>query len=172
MTEPGYVEVRLYENAKPDITIHADSLEEQVRLEAVLATFKKKKRSKCNASAMHNVCETHEEEESIKVLSTEVLNYLNETASKCYQPIDANLKFVRARLTDYTVADLKKVIDRKVKEWLGTGQEKYLRPETLFNATKFQGYINEPDITTTPQGDPTGMAGYVERLNQQRARAK
>ena len=35
------------------------------------------------------------------------------------------------------------VIDNKVRSWKGTEWEKYLRPQTLFNATKFQGYLNE-----------------------------
>ena len=39
--------------------------------------------------------------------------------------------------------DFIKVIDNKVKSWTGTKWENYLRPSTLFNAEKFEGYLNE-----------------------------
>ena len=56
----------------------------------------------------------------------------------------SNLKFVNARLkSGYSKDDLIKVIDKKFKDWWGTNMQSYLRPETLFNETKFQGYINE-----------------------------
>lgn len=77
----------------------------------------------------------------------EILEYLNEAAGKKFKPTEANLKFIRARFTEkYTVDDLKSVIDVKVHVWKGdTDWDKYLRPETLFNATKFQTYIQEAE---------------------------
>lgn len=71
-----------------------------------------------------------------------VLNYLNEKAGTHYKAVESNLKFIKARLKDYTVNDLKTVIDRKCAEWQGTKMQMYLRPETLFNATKFESYLN------------------------------
>lgn len=72
----------------------------------------------------------------------EVLDYLNEKAGTHYKPVESNLKFINARLKDYTIEDLKSVVDKKVAEWKGTTMQKYLRVETLFNATKFESYLN------------------------------
>ncbi len=71
-----------------------------------------------------------------------VLNYLNQKAGTKFKPVESNLKFIVARLKQYSESDLKAVIDKKVKEWKGTKMQAYLRPETLFNATKFESYKN------------------------------
>ena len=75
-------------------------------------------------------------------VAIEILNYLNEKAGTHFKPVDSNLKFINARLKDYTADDLKRVVDLKVKDWKGTQMQQYLRPETLFNATKFETYAN------------------------------
>lgn len=73
-----------------------------------------------------------------------IIEYLNIKARKKFKNVESNAKFIRARFEKgYTVDDLKQVIDTKVADWLDTEQAKYLRPETLFNATKFQSYINQ-----------------------------
>lgn len=75
----------------------------------------------------------------------EVLDYLNQKAKREYRPVDSNLKLIVARLDEgATVDECKKVIDSKVTEWLNDPKmSEYLRPETLFNATKFAGYIGK-----------------------------
>lgn len=75
----------------------------------------------------------------------EVVEYLNLKANRNYRPGTAKTKsLISARLKDYSVKDLKAVIDFKVGEWLESEKmNKYLRPETLFNETKFENYINE-----------------------------
>lgn len=82
---------------------------------------------------------------SDSVVIDQVLLYLNEKAGKKFSiKSAANRKFVQGRLNEgYTVDDLQKVIDTMVTEWRGTKMEDYLRPETLFNSTKFQTYINK-----------------------------
>ena len=86
--------------------------------------------------------EEEEEEEDYAGTIKEILDYLNNKSSKHYTPAAANSKFIRARLKDgYSPEDLKQVIDVMVSQWKGTDMDKYLRPETLFNATKFQTYI-------------------------------
>ena len=50
---------------------------------------------------------------------------------------------LRARLKDYSAEEMKTVIDYKAKEWMGSDMQKYLRPSTLFNKTKFEGYLND-----------------------------
>jgi uncharacterized phage protein (TIGR02220 family) len=53
-----------------------------------------------------------------------------------------------------TLQDLKTLTVRKCREWLGTDQEKYLRPETLCNATKCHSYLGEipPEESLYPYG--------------------
>lgn len=79
----------------------------------------------------------------------EVLNYLNKILNKkrgFSLKSKGNRRFVGARLRDdYSVEDLKGVIDVKYNEWSNTSQEVYLRPETLFNETKFSSYIMQAD---------------------------
>ena len=80
----------------------------------------------------------------------EVLKFLNEMAGKSFRPVPANLKFIEARLASgATVSNCKGVIARKVREWKNDPENrKYLRPETLFNETKFEQYLGErePDV--------------------------
>lgn len=59
-----------------------------------------------------------------------------------YRPVDSNLRLIEARLKEgATIADMKRVIDAKCVEWKGGSMEKYLRPQTLFNASKFEQYL-------------------------------
>lgn len=77
-----------------------------------------------------------------------VLLYLNSVANKKFKTdSEANKKFISGRLKSYSVEDLKRVIDLKVPQWIGTNMAKYIRPSTLFNEEKFESYINElPDL--------------------------
>lgn len=82
-----------------------------------------------NSKSNNNICQAEA-----------IINYLNEKAGTRFKPVESNLKFIKARLKDYSIERLKAVIDLKVKEWRGTKMQPYLRPETLFNATKFEAY--------------------------------
>tara|TARA_R100000655_G_scaffold109881_1_gene166111 strand:+ start:560 stop:1318 length:759 start_codon:yes stop_codon:yes gene_type:complete len=74
----------------------------------------------------------------------ETIDYLNQKTGANYRDVEANLKFVRARLAEgATVDEIKAVIDMKAREWSGTDSAKYLRPETLFNATKYNQYVGQ-----------------------------
>jgi uncharacterized phage protein (TIGR02220 family) len=55
------------------------------------------------------------------------------------------LKLITARLkTGASVADCRQVIAKKTREWQGNPKmDEYLRPATLFNATKFEQYVGE-----------------------------
>ena len=74
-----------------------------------------------------------------------VLNYLNSITDSRFRSVPANLKLIAARLKEgATLEDCKSVIDAKVTEWIADAKmTKYLRPETLFNATKFAQYVGE-----------------------------
>ena len=52
------------------------------------------------------------------------------------------LKLLNARLKDYTKKDIIAVIDMMCNKRIGTEWQMYLRPITLFNTNKFEGYIN------------------------------
>ena len=74
----------------------------------------------------------------------QILTFLNSKTGKNYRTVETNLILVRARLKSGASSDdIRGVIARKVREWKGTEMEKYLRPATLFNATKFEQYIGE-----------------------------
>jgi len=81
--------------------------------------------------------------DSDKVYSRVVV-CLNKYANKNFKHTSTKTKrLIDARLNDgFTIKDFGKVIAVKSKQWKGTEQEKYLRPETLFG-TKFEGYLNE-----------------------------
>ena len=75
----------------------------------------------------------------------DVLQYLNKNAGKAYRPVDSNLKLIVARLkSGATATQLREVVHSKCEQW---GKDpkmmEYLRPATLFNATKFEQYLGE-----------------------------
>lgn len=74
----------------------------------------------------------------------EIIGYLNNRTGARYRNVEANLRLVKARLAEGATPDeIKAVIDMKAKEWSGTDSAKYLRPETLFNATKYNQYAGQ-----------------------------
>jgi uncharacterized phage protein (TIGR02220 family) len=73
-----------------------------------------------------------------------ILDYLNEKASKRYRAVPANVALIAARLGESTVDECRAVIDAKVEAWQHDDKMcQYLRPATLFNATKFANYVGE-----------------------------
>lgn len=77
----------------------------------------------------------------------EIIKYLNDKTGKRFTAKSRDTQgHISARLDEgFTVDDFKIVIDKKIKEWMGTDMEKYLRPETLFSK-KFDRYLNESNI--------------------------
>lgn len=73
----------------------------------------------------------------------EIINYLNNVSWKNFKSTTSKTKdYIKARYNEwFELDDFKKVIDIKTKEWRGTDQEKYIRPETLF-WNKFEWYLN------------------------------
>jgi len=109
--------------------------------------------------------ELETEKEKEIVVSDDVLyiiTYLNELTGKKFRATtEANKKLIRARIADgYTVDDFMTVIRKKAAQWMNTEQEQYIRPETLFCAKHFDGYLNQPevivkdgDLFSRPQSD-------------------
>ena len=96
-----------------------------------------------------------------------VLDYLNEKAGTKFKPVECNLRFITARLKDYSVDDLKAIIDKKYKEWYGTEMQQYLRPKTLFNQTNCENYTNSlGEVKNTPK---QSHIEYDKQTTQQEA---
>ncbi len=90
--------------------------------------------------------------------ASEVIGLLNELAGKKFKNVLR--PDLEARISEYGVTRVKEVVEHKVKEWKGTDMGQYLRPETLFNRTKFEAYdavAVKSDILTKEQLD----AGWV-----------
>ncbi|MEK5067139.1 conserved phage C-terminal domain-containing protein [Sporosarcina sp. FSL K6-1508] len=86
-----------------------------------------------------------------------VIEYLNDKANKQFKASsEATARLVKGRFSEgYTVADCKKVIDTKAKNWLDDPHwQKYLRPSTLFNATNFENYLEESRVSDLPESSP------------------
>lgn len=74
----------------------------------------------------------------------DAIEYLNSVAGTKFKPTDASTTLIRARLdSGFTFEDVKRVIDLKCAQWMNTPMEKYIRPATLFNRTKFESYAGE-----------------------------
>ena len=87
--------------------------------------------------------------ESQNSLAKSVIDYLNEKTGLNFKYTSADLKFILARFKEnFSVDDLKLIVDHKVNEWLGNlAMSEYLRPSTLFG-TKANGYLA---IATLPK---------------------
>jgi uncharacterized phage protein (TIGR02220 family) len=81
----------------------------------------------------------------------QVLEFLNEKTGRHYEPVEANLRLIRARLREASADDLRSVVALKARQWKGTEMDGYLRPATLFNATKFAQYQGE--LLKVPDGE-------------------
>ncbi|MER2126324.1 conserved phage C-terminal domain-containing protein [Solibacillus sp.] len=91
-------------------------------------------------------------------VSVEIINYLNLKTGKCYRATTpATKRLINGRLAEgYTLEDFKSVIDLKASQWLSDSHwSKYLRPDTLFNPTKFEAYLNEAPVKQKQQAKPT-----------------
>lgn len=100
----------------------------------------------------------------------EILDYLNEKAGTRYRAVESNLRLIRGRLKDYTVDELKKVVDNKVRDWKGTSMQQYLRPETLFGATKIETYLNglaPTCVEDKKSGNKIGFDGQREYAQEE-----
>jgi uncharacterized phage protein (TIGR02220 family) len=92
-------------------------------------------------------------------LWTTVVDYLNAKAGKHFKYTKATERLIQARLKEgFSLDDCMTVVDNKVATW-GTDDKmrEYLRPLTLFQASKFEGYLNETHREMT--GKEAGYGG-------------
>ena len=96
----------------------------------------------------------------------EIIAYLNDKCGTRYKATKVHKEFIHARLEEgFTKEDFFTVIDNKVKTWKGTEWERYLRPSTLFNASKFQGYLNEKPVEKKHAGSKEGYSIDVSKYD-------
>jgi uncharacterized phage protein (TIGR02220 family) len=74
-----------------------------------------------------------------------ILSFLNAKAGRTFRATPSNLTLIEARLkAGASLEDCRGVIVRKVRAWAADPKMAlYLRPATLFNATKFDQYVGE-----------------------------
>lgn len=75
------------------------------------------------------------------------LHWLNEKAGRKYRETADNLDLISRRLieVDGDVEGIKRMIERQCVRWIGTEQQEYLRPDTLFCRRKFGSYYDNRD---------------------------
>ena len=110
--------------------------------------------SSSSTSTSTSVVNKSKEPLEIKETSKAVIDYLNKVTGKHFKYTDANIIIISARLAEkYTLGDIKRVVDIKSAEWLGSKKmDKFLRPSTLFRKSNFDNYANEsPDLKDAPK---------------------
>jgi uncharacterized phage protein (TIGR02220 family) len=91
------------------------------------------------------------------------------------RPCKANLSHINARLNEFTVDDLKLVIDFKVSEWKNDPKmHKYLRITTLFGTDKSADYVSDAHQWAASRKpsrpEPTGIQRLVLSPEEDEAR--
>lgn len=102
--------------------------------------------------------------------SRTALHWLNECSGRHFRETAENLGFISGRLSEPGVemGGVKKMINRQCVRWKGTDQAEYLRPQTLFNKTKFDGYYAAKDLPyeasqPTHSNRPRPLTGAEQR---------
>jgi len=99
----------------------------------------------------------------------EVLEYLNEISNSKYKAsTKSHIENINARLRDgHSVEDLKLVTKHKVNEWINDPKMvNYIRPATLYQAGKFNGYLLA--ARASEPKEPIRTLSQDEQLEQQR----
>lgn len=104
-------------------------------------------------SGYNNALKSLSESEDL-VYVKEVLDFMNAVCSRNYNYLTkGHNKEIIARLKEYPVDSLKLVVSNRYEEWKDDSyMNKYLRPSTLFNASKFPIYLEEAQRTKKGEG--------------------
>ena len=77
-------------------------------------------------------------------MAIKAIEVLNDLTGKSFRPVESNLNPIIAKLkSGCTFDQVEAVIGNQYNKWRNTEMEKYLRPETLFRASKFESYLAE-----------------------------
>lgn len=91
------------------------------------------------------------------------LDYLNQKAGRNYKhTTKSHISSINARLKDgFSAEDVKLVIDLMCAKWINNPEMvQYLRPSTLFNPEKFQGYLAAAKSNPIDYRNPTQTQDY------------
>ncbi len=77
-------------------------------------------------------------------IAKNILEYLNSKAGKKFRDTETNLSFILGRMKEgYKTTDFQQAVDNQVSEWGNdVKMNKFLRPSTIFQKSKFDGYVN------------------------------
>lgn len=93
-----------------------------------------------------------------------VLAHLNLKSGRSFRETETNLSFISSRLKEpgITIEGVKTMIDRQCERWMSDPKMcEYLRPETLFNKTKFDSYYAAKDQPIKQSGEPSNAITRV-----------
>lgn len=137
LKKKGYVSVRLIKNK--------DTKEVEKRIIKVIKYGDTKERIKDNTASVgfDNVEEL--QAQALNQQCSIVIDELNRITDRSFRKTASNKRFIIGRINEgYTYSDLINVIKVKTEQWANNPKmAMYLRPETLFNATKFPSYLEE-----------------------------
>ncbi len=149
----GPDKTRVYRHARADREIEAASTRWNAAHERAVNAAKtrwnaqamlkhKHKQSLSNANQNQNLITT---KNPYVEQARRILDFLNERTGKHFRPVKANLDLITNRLKDgASPEDCQSVVTLKAREWKhDPDMVDYLRPATLFNATKFAQYLGE-----------------------------
>ncbi|MBT9175595.1 MAG: hypothetical protein DDT22_01275 [candidate division WS2 bacterium] len=99
----------------------------------------KGKESKVNKSKVNE----NKKIEDASIFS-EIISDLNEKTGKTYKTTDSTKSLIRARLSEgFALEDFQKVHTNMAGKWKGDPEmDRFLRPATLYRASKFESYLN------------------------------
>ena len=125
-----------------------------------LDTNKNDKNDKNEKNTISSHVGQPEKQPSETILYQEIIDYLNLNAGTSYtHTSQATRKEIRARWNEgHRLEHFKRVIDNKIASWMGTKWQAYLRPSTLFRASKFEGYLNEKPLAQA-ENEPKSWGG-------------
>lgn len=111
------------------------------------------------------IVELKPDSDPLAVDAGKVLDYLISKSGRKFQHTPSHLKFINARLKEgNSVDDLKLVIDTKVGEWSADPKmQKYIRPSTLFNSEKFDGYLEDSLGSSTKANVASEIQAEIDR---------
>ena len=121
--------------------------------------------SSSSASSPTSSSTSTSSEEEILGMGVRVINRLNELAGTKFKPESiGNQKHLNARFKEgFTEKDFIAVVEKMVPEWKDDAKmHKYLRPQTLFNSEKFEGYLNRP----TKMTDRARRIAEIEKIKE------
>jgi len=120
---------------------------------------------------------TKDKEKTYKDIKTnipflEIIQDLNQKTGKTFRPTDATKTMIKARFSEgFTLEDFQKVHLNMSANWKNdTKMNQYLRPSTLYCASKFEGYLNIASPTPLKQ-ESHYATGMGEKIKQLRAEA-